>query len=76
LLGKIDSIRTPSNQRRYDIDSVLGKGKDKSVAIYARVSSHKQKEDLERQSDYLRSLYPDAILFKDIGDGLNFKRKR
>ncbi|HAT13877.1 MAG TPA: IS607 family transposase, partial [Microcoleaceae bacterium UBA11344] len=24
LLGKIDSIRTPSNQRRYDIDSVLG----------------------------------------------------
>jgi len=64
LLGKIDSIRTPSNQRRDDIDRVLGNGFDKSVAIYARVSSHKQKEDLE-----------DAILFKDIGGGLNFKRK-
>jgi len=74
-VGKIDSIRTPSNQRRYDIDSILGDNKDKSVAIYARVSSHKQKEDLERQADYLRSLYPDAILFKDLGGGLNFKRK-
>jgi len=75
LLGKIDSIRTPSNPRRDDIDSILGNGFDKSVAIYGRVSSHKQKEDLERQADYLRSLYPDAILFKDIGGGLNFKRK-
>ncbi|MGL4376249.1 MAG: recombinase family protein, partial [Microcoleaceae cyanobacterium] len=43
--------------------------------MYPRVSSHKQKEDLERQADYLRSLYPGAILFKDIGGGLNFKRK-
>ncbi len=51
-VGKIDSIRTPSNQRRYDIDSILGDNKDKSVAIYARVSSHKQKEDLERQADF------------------------
>jgi len=75
LLGKIDSIRTPSNPRRDDIDRVLGNGFDKSVAIYPRVSSHKQKEDLQRQADYLRSLYPDAILFKDIGGGLNFKRK-
>lgn len=73
--SKIDSIRTPSNQRRYDIDSVLGGHQSRRIALYARVSSFKQKDDLQRQSDYLQSLYPDSILFKDIGGGLNFKRK-
>lgn len=73
--GKISTIRTPSNQRRYDIDSVLGAGHNRITAIYGRVSSHKQRHDLERQLDYLISLYPQAKIFKDIGGGLNFKRK-
>lgn len=73
--GKISTIRTPSNQRRYDIDSVFGSGQNRFVALYGRVSSHKQRYDLERQIDYLITLYPQAKIFKDIGGGLNFKRK-
>ncbi|WP_293122891.1 MerR family DNA-binding transcriptional regulator [Moorena sp. SIO4G3] len=33
--GKIKTIRTPSNQRRYDVDSVLGEVKNKPTIIYA-----------------------------------------
>ncbi|MEQ8960256.1 MAG: recombinase family protein [Coleofasciculus sp. C2-GNP5-27] len=43
--------------------------------LYARVSSHKQKPDLERQADYLQSLFTDGKLVKEIGSGLNYKRK-
>ena len=75
LADKISAIRTPSNQRRYDIDSVLGTKHNRVTAIYARVSSYKQREELERQVGYLQSLYPQAKVFKDIGGGLNFKRK-
>jgi putative resolvase len=73
--GLITTIRTPSNQRRYDIDSVLGAKTTRVVAIYARVSSAKQKEDLQRQIDFLQEKYPQGKLYKDIGGGLNFKRK-
>ena len=74
--GKIQAIRTPTNQRRYDIDSVFTDGIDRRVtALYCRVSSAKQKEDLERQVNYLQSLYPQGQVFRDIGGGLNFKRK-
>ncbi|TAG88828.1 MAG: IS607 family transposase, partial [Oscillatoriales cyanobacterium] len=75
LADKISAIRTPSNQRRYDIDSVLGTGHSRITAIYARVSSYKQRADLDRQVSYLQNLYPQAKVFKDIGGGLNFKRK-
>ncbi|MEG4633686.1 IS607 family transposase [Microcoleus sp. AR_TQ3_B6] len=74
--GKIKTIRTPSNQRRYDIDSVFSNGFDSRItALYCRVSSAKQKEDLNRQISYLQGIYPQGQVFKDIGGGLNFKRK-
>jgi putative resolvase len=73
--GLIAVIRTPTNQRRYDIDSVLGAKTTRVVAIYARVSSAKQKEDLQRQIDFLQEKYPNGKLYKDIGGGLNFKRR-
>ncbi|MCY7381064.1 MAG: IS607 family transposase [Microcoleus sp. CAN_BIN18] len=74
--GKIQAIRTPTNHRRYDIDSVFSDGIDRRfTALYCRVSSAKQKEDLERQVNYLQELYPQGQVFKDIGGGLNFKRK-
>lgn len=43
--------------------------------IYGRVSSCKQKEDLERQVNYLKELYPEYEVIKDIASGLNFERK-
>ncbi|HEY9300592.1 MAG TPA: hypothetical protein VIQ31_30360, partial [Phormidium sp.] len=52
-------IRTPTNQRRYDIDSVFSDGISSRVtALYCRVSSAKQKEDLNRQISYLQGIYP------------------
>jgi len=43
--------------------------------IYARVSSHGQKQDLQRQIEDLREKYPDHKLIKDIGSGVNLNRK-
>lgn len=43
--------------------------------IYCRVSSSKQKDDLERQCVFMDSKYPNYTIIKDIGSGLNFKRK-
>jgi len=42
--------------------------------IYTRVSSKKQSDDLERQSNYLKSRYPKHQLITDIGSGINFNR--
>lgn len=43
--------------------------------IYARVSSKKQKEDLERQILFLQEKYPGYEIISDIGSGINFSRK-
>ena len=42
--------------------------------IYARVSSAKQKPDLERQKQLLRSKYPSYELYSDVASGINFRR--
>jgi putative resolvase len=44
-------------------------------AIYCRVSSAKQKEDLQRQIQTLREQYPTYQEFSDICSGLQYKRK-
>ena len=43
--------------------------------LYARVSSVKQKEDLERQKQLLSSRFPTYELISDIRSRINFKRK-
>lgn len=45
------------------------------VIVYARVSSRKQQEDLQRQIEYLKSKEPHAEVISDIASGINFKRK-
>jgi len=42
--------------------------------IYTRVSSAKQKADLERQKQLLLSKYPKHELVSYVGSGINFKR--
>ena len=64
--GKIQGIKTPGGQRRYDLDSVVSiqsnKTKDnRKYILYARVSSRSQKDDLEQQVQFLLSRYPDAV---------------
>jgi len=73
--GKITAFRTPGGQRRYDITTFTAKSSRLTV-IYARVSSPKQREDLQRQCDYLQSKYPNAEIISEVGGGLNYKRKK
>ncbi len=74
--GKIQTIKTPNGQRRYDIDSILNlRPTSKPTLLYARVSSAAQKANLEKQIEFLLSHYPGCEVIKDIGSGLNFKRK-
>jgi predicted site-specific integrase-resolvase len=53
--------------------------KNRTTVLYARVSSPHQVEDLNRQVEYLQTFckekYQSAELIKDIGSGLNWKRK-
>jgi predicted site-specific integrase-resolvase len=72
--GKIETIRIGTH-RRYKINSVTTPESKRECIIYARVSSHDQKEDLERQITFLQSRYPGYRVVKDIGSGINFKRK-
>ena len=72
--GKLDTIRTEGNQRRFCIE-----GEDpnsKPIVCYARVSTHSQRDDLDRQAEFLRSKYPNAEIISEIGSGLNFKRRK
>ncbi len=86
LWGDRDRIRVrrlgDGGKRLYhvrDIERELGEtrpDREKKKVIYARVSSSKQSEDLRRQVETLQSSYPEHETYKDIGSGLNFKRKR
>ena len=49
--------------------------KQKKLICYCRVSSQKQKEDLERQINVMKEKFPNHLIISDIGSGLNFKRK-
>jgi putative resolvase len=77
LAGKIDFIMTSGGARRYNVDKYLKKNDllVKKKICYARVSSHDRKEDLARQIAYLVERYPDHEIIKDVGSGINFKRK-
>ncbi|GBF82775.1 IS607 family transposase [Aphanothece sacrum] len=72
--GKIRSIRTPGGQRRFCVHEYEQKAKP--TVLYARVSTHGQKDDLERQAEFLRQAYPNAELVREIGSGLNFRRRK
>lgn len=72
---RILTIRNAAGQRLFDVDAFLRISHDADVVCYCRVSSAKQRDDLERQSERLKAIHPQAEVVKDIGSGLNFKRK-
>ncbi|MFB2978990.1 IS607 family transposase [Microseira sp. BLCC-F43] len=43
---------------------------------YRLYPTHSQQEDLQRQLEHLRSLYPEAEVISEVGSGLNFRRKK
>ena len=69
--GKIQFITTDGGHRRYYIPPTNTNGQR---IIYCRVSSKKQKADLQRQIKLLRKKYPSYQLVTDIASGLNYKR--
>jgi predicted site-specific integrase-resolvase len=73
--GKIKSIKNEAGQRLFDVRSYVDGATRTSLVCYTRVSSRKQLDDLERQVSFMESFYPGAEIVKDIGSGINFKRK-
>ncbi len=73
--GTIEFFKTESGQRRYNVEAYLGLRQQTSTICYCRVSSSKQRDDLGRQVEFMQSRYPNAKIVKDIGSGLNYKRK-
>lgn len=75
---------TIGNKNYYNLNEYIVRNKikcNKEVKInkrkicYCRVSSNKQKEDLQRQIEYMKNKYPEHEIIKDIGSGINYKRK-
>jgi len=57
------------------IKKVTKKELDKLNICYIRVSTLSQKNDLERQREFMTEKYPTYDVIEDIGSGLNFNRK-
>lgn len=72
--NKIKYTRTTNGSRLYWIDE-KEKNIERTSYIYVRVSSAKQKDDLERQVSFMVQQFPTHQVIQDIGSGLNFKRK-
>jgi putative resolvase len=73
--GKIEIIKTASGQRRYNVNSYIGTSSRHRTICYCRVSSYKQKDDLQRQVEFMRTRHPGADIVTDVGSGINFRRK-
>lgn len=77
----IPDRKTPGATRYYDLDKLLGiKNIETDLTIaYARVSSHDQKEDLNRQakllSSYCTSHGWNYEVIQDLGSGMNYHKK-
>lgn len=83
--GVLVAQRTPKGHRRYDLSKInpnLTRNKveqQRKTIAYARVSSHEQKPDLQRQIEILE-LYCSAQgwsfeVISDLGSGMNYHKK-
>jgi putative resolvase len=66
-------------RRLYNVDKFLKdkgvfKTKNQKNICYCRVSSFKQKGDLENQIKFMKNKYPYYEIITDIGSGLNYNR--
>jgi putative resolvase len=78
--GRLDHIITPTGRNLYNIhqvEQILGQegNEERKKICYARVSSAKQKEDLQRHVQDLRDKYLQHELIQEVGSGVNFQRK-
>ena len=75
ISGEIEFIVTSGGHHRYKIIPINVSQPIRKKILYARVSSSKQKKDLDRQIKFLQSKFPEYKVIKDIGSGFNFERK-
>ncbi len=73
-IGSFSGKVTDKKDESYSESTKVSKKQTKKGIVYCRVSSRKQKDDLERQIEKLQKLYPQHEVIKDIGSGINFKR--
>jgi len=72
--------KTRGGTRYYDVAELLNVGNGDAQTIgYARVSSHDQKTDLDRQHGMLEAYCAakgwNARIIRDIGSGMNYRKK-
>ena len=75
--GRIEFTTTVTGHKRYKVSSAQSKTQKTSrqKVCYCRVSTKKQDQDLDNQVSYLTKQFPEHTIIKDIGSGLNWKRK-
>ena len=85
--GVLKANRTPTDRRYYTYDQYLQfkgiqtKNDIRDVAIYARVSTRNQKDDLKNQVEFLKQFCNSKGIIvnqciEDFGSGLNYNRKK
>ncbi|MEG4148042.1 IS607 family transposase [Microcoleus sp. Pol12B5] len=77
--GKLIPERTANGHRRYDLAHLLGLKREGALTVaYARVSSHNQKDDLDRQKQVLELFCASQgwqfQIIEDIGSGVNYSK--
>lgn len=82
--GRLTPVRTEGGQRRYDLAALRPETQGSAQAVretvaYARVSSHDQQAELERQKRVLE-LYCASHgwafdMIADLGSGMNYRKK-
>ncbi|EPF72662.1 IS607 family transposase [Acinetobacter indicus] len=84
--GTLVADRTPKNHRRYDLSKItpelihdLSIQNSRKTIAYARVSSHDQKADLEREKQVLEMYCAKQgwtfEIISDLGSGMNYHKK-
>jgi len=78
--GKLIPERTESGHRRYSMFQLLGVEPHRAYTIgYARVSSHEQKQDLERQKEIIKLFCAqkgwEHEIIQDLGSGMNYSKR-
>ena len=88
--NKIETMRTPGGKRLYNVQKFISENQEyiktngisnnitnneKKNICYVRVSSANQSNDLERQKEVMKKLFPKYEIIEDIGSGLNLNKR-
>lgn len=83
--GKIDFCKPNGKHRYYNIRKFIEENQNIAGGkptynqqrnfCYCRVSTRNQIDDLQRQCEFLSSKFPNYTIVRDIGSGLNFRRR-